>query len=429
MKWSQIGFPLLLILFNVNQAFSQSKRGNVIAWWDFEDIENRGVADRATGITDKIKGNFKILDGVTGKALKFDGFTTRIRRDSDEAPVITGAFSIEAWVAPQAYPWNWCAIVNQEYKHQRGFFFGIDAEGRVGFHAAIARQWRECISEQKIPFMDWSFIAATFDPESGINLYINGEPAGSLSVQGDLLDDIEMDVQIGRNHERMIPASLNRAGRVRMPASYSFDGLIDEIKIFSGIRSDQEIRNAYIGLKPTTKPGLKWRKLPDIPTEKPDFGAFYTKLKYDDNWDALWRDDQYPDIVVTFPEKNYSMVFWKGTNYNMNLVTENGKWIADQSVECWGENGAQGCCEHMSDKQNRYSHVRIIENNEARVVVHCRYALTDIAYQIANVDPVTNWGDWVDEYYTIYPDGIAVRHFLIHGKGDDYSITEPAVMV
>lgn len=45
-------------------------------------------------------------------------------------------------------------------------------------------------------------------------------------------------------------------------------------------------------------------------------------------------------------------------------------------------------------KQNRYSHVRLIENHEARVVVHWRYALTDVIYQIANTDPVTNWGDW-----------------------------------
>jgi hypothetical protein len=59
--------------------------------------------------------------------------------------------------------------------------------------------------------------------------------------------------------------------------------------------------------------------------------------------------------------------------------------------------------------------------------VHWRYALTDVLYRIANIDPVTNWGDWADEYYTIYPDGIAIRHFLVHGEEDDYSITEPTL--
>jgi hypothetical protein len=406
--------------------YSQTSEDHLIAYWDFDVVENGRLKDRASGIMDEIDGHFRILEGVIGYGLKCDGFTTSITRDGEEAPEIVGPFTIQAWVAPQAYPWNWCAVYNQEYNRQRGIFFGIDAEGHVGLHAAITRQWRECISEQKIPFMQWSHIAATFDPESGIQLFINGQPAGALKVQGNLLNDKEMDLQIARNHKRTVPSSLNRAGFVRVPASYSFDGIIDELKISAGILSQEDLNAYYQQTKPQNEPPLTWRKLPRIPTENTEFGAFYTKLQYDQDWDRLWRDGRFPDIVVTFPNQKYSMVFWKGTNYNMNLVTDNGKWIADQSAEWFGD---MGCMEHMSDKQNRYSHVRLIENNEARVVVHWRYALTDVIYQIANTDPVTNWGDWADEYYTIYPDGIAVRRFLVHGGGEeDYSITEPAVI-
>ena len=46
-------------------------------------------------------------------------------------------------------------------------------------------------------------------------------------------------------------------------------------------------------------------------------------------------------------------------NYNMNLVTENGKWVSDQSAEAGGDK-VIGCCEHMSDKQCRYAHVRVV---------------------------------------------------------------------
>jgi len=416
------GLFSLLIILMISGIYAQERP---VAWWTFDHVKGRTVVDNASGIQDEIEDHFNIVSGVSGQALKCDGFTTTIIRDEEIAPVISGPFSIEAWIAPQAYPWNWCAVVNQAYKHQRGYFFGLDGEGRIGFHAAIARQWRECVSDRKIPFMEWSHIVATFDPDSGIRLYINGAPAGHLKVQGDLLNDIEMDLQIGRNHERTIPSSLNRAGRIRVPASYSFDGIIDEVKIFSYALTPEEIKNNYNKLKPSEIPELKWRKLPEISVINPEFGAFYTRLKYDEDWDRLWRDDKYPDIVITFPGQKYAMAFWKGTNYNLNLVTENGKWVGDQSVETWGN---MGCSEHMSDKQNRYSHVRIIENHDARVVVHWRYALTDILYEIANTDPVTNWGDWADEYYTIYPDGIAVRHFIIHyGLQDEYSITEPAL--
>jgi hypothetical protein len=359
-------FYFCLLVLNAD-LLGQEK---LIASWNFDDVQNRLVKDNVTNIVDTIKGNYKIVDGIVGKALKCDGFTTRINRSSGKAPKVTGAFSIETWIAPQAYPWNWCAIVNQEYEHQRGFFFGVDAEGRIGLHAAIDRNWRECISDQKIPFMAWSHIAATFDPQYGITLYINGIKAGSLNVQGDLLADIKMNLQIGRNHKKTIPSSLNRAGRVRIPSSYSFDGLIDELKIYSCALSAEEIKNDFEKQRTNEKPNLKWRKLPVIPVQNSEFGGFYTNLKYDEDWDALWKDDKYPDIVVTFDSTKSSMVFWKGTNYNLNLVTENGKWIADQSAEGGGPE-TQGCCEHMSDKQNRYSHVRMIENNNARVVVHC----------------------------------------------------------
>ena len=80
----------------------------------------------------------------------------------------------------------------------------------------------------------------------------------------------------------------------------------------------------------------------------------------------------------------------------------------------------------MSDKQCRFAHVRIIENHDARVVVHWRYALCDVLYNIADVDEITDWGAWADEYYYIYPDGMAIRNFFVHGISG-FSITEPTV--
>jgi hypothetical protein len=56
--------------------------------------------------------------------------------------------------------------------------------------------------------------------------------------------------------------------------------------------------------------------------------------------------------------------------------------------------------------------VRLIENNDARVVINWRYALIDTLYRQTGVDEVTGWGLWGDEVYTIYPDGVGVRHVL-----------------
>jgi hypothetical protein len=106
------------------------------------------------------------------------------------------------------------------------------------------------------------------------------------------------------------------------------------------------------------------------------------------------------------------MVFWQGTNYGGDWVTENNKWYTDEFLETGGKADCPGGedCEPMSDKENRYSHVRIIENTDARAVVHWRYGLCEVVnYTCANPDPTTGWTDWADEYFTIYPDGVAVR--------------------
>jgi len=57
--------------------------------------------------------------------------------------------------------------------------------------------------------------------------------------------------------------------------------------------------------------------------------------------------------------------------------------------------GPHGCAEHMADKRGRFNHVRLIENTEARVVVHWRYAAIDVGYVFPGMDI------WADEYYTI----------------------------
>ena len=52
----------------------------------------------------------------------------------------------------------------------------------------------------------------------------------------------------------------------------------------------------------------------------------------------------------------------------------------------------------MSDKQDRYAHVRILENTPARTVIHFRYGQCEAEnYVCANPDPATGWTDWADD--------------------------------
>ena len=118
------------------------------------------------------------------------------------------------------------------------------------------------------------------------------------------------------------------------------------------------------------------------------------------------RTSDNPDITVRFDTLPTSIVFWQATSYAPTWVTENNIWMGDQSAEV---GGPWGCAEHMSDKEQRHSYVRIVENTPARVLIHWRYSCADIAYIFDRSD------NWSDEYITIYPDGTSIRKVEFHG--------------
>jgi hypothetical protein len=164
-------------------------------------------------------------------------------------------------------------------------------------------------------------------------------------------------------------------------------------------------------------------KLPSGPAGSKPFGAYYTKLTYSADWDKPWRVGSHADVVVCFDEFPFRLVFWRGTSYCPCWVSENGIWYSNEWWETsemhdhmgflvWNPACTEytiGGCEPLFDKQARYSHVRVIENHNARIVIHWRYALCDMLYRLPYVDPETDWGDWADEYYIIYPDGTCLR--------------------
>jgi hypothetical protein len=66
----------------------------------------------------------------------------------------------------------------------------------------------------------------------------------------------------------------------------------------------------------------------------------------------------------------------------------------------------------MSDTECRFTFARIVENNDARVVVHWRYAMVDCNLKFVRYDNVAGQGQWGDEFYYIYPDAVTTRHVI-----------------
>ncbi len=383
--------------------------------WDFNETSGASAHDAIGNTDDAIEGFFWHVPGAEGNGLQFDGYTTRIARLAKNVPQFKEGFTVSAWVAPNYYPWNWVPIADQNADDQIGFFFGIDAFGHPGFNLAVNGIWRQLTSTVQLPTKRYSRVTATFDPQTGIAIYVNGKPAGSLNVPGHFSQAMGTDLIVGRirNPQQPYPSWLDA---FRDPVNYSLDGYLDGLEIIEGARSGEDEQAAFAKANLPAKDVMPTAVFPSGPPGAGPFGAFYASLKFENSWDRPRRFGPDQDVVVRFEQSPMRLVFWQGTNFIPAWVTENNKWYTDEFLETYDRPRCPdgGDCEPMSDKQGRYSHVSILESSDARAVIHWRYALAEaINYKGGNADPVTGWFDWADEYWTVYPDGVAVRKQLL----------------
>lgn len=390
--------------------------------WDFSQAQGATPVDSVAQRQAVLDGYYSYVHGVAGDALRFDGYTTSMTsayRDKDSD--IRSGFTVEAWVALNTYPWNWAPVIDQEQARQQGFFFGIDAFGHFALDASINGQWKSVVSTVALPLKRWAHIAGTYQTQQGrgkLTIYLDGKQAGELSADGEMLP-AHTDLLIGRVRYPMVPFP-EGAAKPQYPIWYSLDGILDEVTLYSRDRSAAEIAGEYAAANVPVGEVLPWPKLPSGPPGAGRFGAYYATLHYQDTWDRLRRIGPDSDVVVRFDDRPVRLVFWQGANYIPAWVTENDKWYTDEFTETYDRAGCPdgGDCEPMSDKQSRYSHVNILESDDARAVVHWRYALSEAEnYRGAWADPLTGWFQWTDEYWTVYPDGVAVRKQVVH-NGD-----------
>jgi hypothetical protein len=383
-----------------------------IMQWNFEDIRDGKVVEPTTGISDTIEGNFEDAPGVSGKGLRFDGFTTRILREGKDLKKPGPEFTIEAWVALGEYPLNWCPVITTESDEVKGYRLLVGPYGQASFEVAIGEEWITCSSaNETLPLRKWMHLTGVYAAGKQITLYVNGKKLNSVAIPGALTFPAKPTCVIGMVAEPRRPSDTIRTWGT-VPAFYGLDGILDEIQVFDKALTAEEV-NAHFLKYPAIAivPDIPLRPLPKLARNPGRFGGFYTKLRYYPGWDNLWPVDQDPDVVVCFAGNPVKFIFWRGTRYGPCWVSENENWMADQSLETWanGANDLEGCFEHMQDRHCRFSHVRIIENSDARVVVHWRYAPVSSHNNTWMPDPKTGWECWVDEYYYVYPDASAIR--------------------
>ena len=417
---------------------------NPVAWFKFDEACRDTTYESITNSALEVKGTKTYWrHGISGTSLQFDDVRTVVSLPASSAPRPKSAITLEGWVSVGAYPWNWCPIVQQAddvpeeiitegrkgtpsykvtYKKEddRGYFLGIDGHGHPGMKIRVGGSWEELTSDFHLERKNWYHITGTYDMNSAkISLYVNGKPAGEKKVAK--AGNIELssnNLLIGRGKKRR-PTDPVRANT--FPDYYSFDGLYDEIKVYDVALTPEEVQKSFNNYNTTpailANSDIPPRVLPSVGNTG-TFGAQYSALKYFDTWDNLFRFSTGADVIVSLGDNPGKFVFWRGVSYIPMMVNEKNQWYSNEFNETWGKSGGQGCQEPMSDKGSYYSHVKVLENTPARVVVQWRFSLLDVNHVLANYNDTTGWSDWSDWYYYIYPDGVAAKKMQLWTNGE-----------
>jgi len=389
---------------------------NVIRHWRFDEGAGFATAEERSDKACEIGGvEAYWRPGVSGACLSFDSYSSFVTLPAAQCPRLEGALTLSAWIAIQEYPFHLAAIVDH-MDGNKGCLLGVNAKGQVEFRIGTGDAVRSVVTE-RVPLYDWVHVAAVARSGAAAVVYLNGKPVATASQASVSVDATNIDLSLGMTRSaRQFPLFAERPVTKQFKTTMAFSGWIDEVQLFDKALSESEVAAEHAALQPSTARPLKPWVLPAGPDVSPGFRAENTKLRYSPEWDGLWRVGDFADIVVTFADKPWRYVFWRGTRYLPSLVTAHGRdgiWSNDQGPERYDGQ----CYEHMSDMLCRFSNARIIHRSDARVVVHWRNASASIDYKWPALD-ANGWGIWTDEYWTIYPDGISIRHQWVHNNTD-----------
>lgn len=186
------------------------------------------------------------IPGAVGNAMRFDGYSTYATGEL-LSPLSGSSMSFSMWVAPETYP----IILHDQATTERttmagtldansrqGWGFTLGQHGKYSFDCFAGGGWLvEVVADDILPCYEWSHLTAVVDTDNKTaTLYRNGKKVGEIT--NNILSAIEnssTQLTIGKT-----------AGSSAIGSYYldTFNGLIDEIEVFSGMLTQAEIASA-----------------------------------------------------------------------------------------------------------------------------------------------------------------------------------------
>jgi len=172
------------------------------------------------------------VTGKCGQALSFNGLNNYVEVLNNNSLNTVNAITLEAWINLAAYD---SSLVSHILRKNNAYTFGVGATGKIGFYryngGAANGSWT--IGATTIPSNQWHQVVAVYDSVTGAKVYLDGVLDGTLPTLTGTIDSSTNNLWIGM----MQGLSL-----------YQFNGVIDEVRIYSRALSAAEIKAIYLGL-------------------------------------------------------------------------------------------------------------------------------------------------------------------------------------
>jgi hypothetical protein len=250
-----------ILLTDDDFTVSLSLDDGLVGYWSFDEGTGNTVNDDSDGTNDgMIYGASWTSDAVIGNALEFDGIDDYVEVPSSSSLNFGKRdFSLLAWIKTDNSKSDDLQIIEKMDRiggsaPYRGYYL------RISHLTAHENTPEPCVSDgtnevetwgdDVLTDNEWHFIAATFDRDDMLKLYIDGifEIQIDITSVGDI--DVDNPTYIGQQDN----------------FDNQFIGQIDEVRIYNRVLSDSEIQELYdnpSGLNSV----LMWGKIGSLNTD------------------------------------------------------------------------------------------------------------------------------------------------------------------
>ncbi|MBN1361808.1 MAG: discoidin domain-containing protein [Sedimentisphaerales bacterium] len=211
-------------------GFSPNTDASLVGWWTLDEMSGTTAADSSPNGNDgTLQGDPEWVEGVLGGALDLDGNGDYVNCGNDAVFNITEQVTLAAWVNTrdmgnsQDNPWVGKGDTAYMLK---GFRTGYDIEFFI-----YDSTWNSAHYITDDSFNGtWHHVAGTFDG-SELKIYVDGTVGATLAHAG-TINSVAYSINIGRNSQN---------------TTRYYDGMIDDVRIYSQALTEAEIQAVMTG--------------------------------------------------------------------------------------------------------------------------------------------------------------------------------------